>query len=662
MIPFANFKSSKITTPKKIILTFSGTPSTINIERCFYKYNKEIVLCPRFDDGYLDAYQTAFKLFNGGDVIHEDGVELDYLGLYITDGCGNDIPFKGELAINSGTINLNPNPASIMNYNMVSEIYTSDWGLWNTGQNDFGGGTDFEDLVDDAARYQKALDEINFGAEEIKLNTSIKTVNWTAPFNNDFYDGPSYSLFLNGKLKIVNNIDGILNTDLLGNGANEVLSTNRSWEDWLLNPYIGVRYDFKAAEDNRITRQPNVDTNFINDELLKFNPLTYHPIVAIGTHRVNLSETSNGATPGGSIEPNLSNIFAQCRFLSFKHFFEEVESRWGKNGLDNIWVTPLDMVYNYSKTRENVILNPIINGNSIEISCDFSNVNGEYREHSLSLIIENDLNISGITYQGFDETSHNIGYSGSSNNVVLINVSYKPPYEKAIIQRVTANTLVSKAENTQQSSDFDEAQNFINGLVNGSFKDSLQSRLDVIVIIPDSLIFQVDFGRTISGYILPFPWNTFGDNTTGLIAGSKLNNLSSTSGTISGIDIEIINPFLQYDSNFPSDPGDLQFPYEASRDCFTVNNSEVAKLRVSELDESKLYDFLFFSSRGFVGNVTEFTINGTTVSIPHKSNLYTTTEILNVSPSVGGIIDIDVNGDGSNKGYLNVLQITEKNP
>jgi hypothetical protein len=173
---------------------------------------------------------------------------------------------------------------------------------------------------------------------------------------------------------------------------------------------------------------------------------------------------------------------------------------------------------------------------------------------------------------------------------------------------------------------------------------------------------QIDFGRVGSGYTVPFPWNNFTE-ITGFAVGSKLTSLSTTSNTISNINIEITSPFSSWESNFPADPGGLPYPYEVCRDVFRANAGLVSKLKLSNLNMDKVYDLKFYAARGFVGNVSKYTVKGTIVTMPHKSNIFGTVDILNLVPDTGGTLEISVNGDtSSNPGYIGVLQITEKNP
>jgi hypothetical protein len=654
------FLAKKITVVKKIVITFASPPTTVNITNAFYRYDKKFAITSRYDDGYIDCYQTAFKLFNGGTIIHEDGVIANYPGLSYTDNCGNNIKFTASSAINSSNVSLDAVPTYIMNYNMINELYVAGWALWNTGKNDFGATNDFENLPSDTARYQKALDEIIGGQEDIRIATSIKVKNFTAPFNSDFYDGPSYSLFLSGQLKIINNIIGITNSNLFNNGVSQQLATKRPWEQWMQNNYIGVQYDYVSHQDNNITRTTNTDTNFIATEVAKCSS-TYHPIISLGTHTVSLSETHNGAKIGGSISPTFSNIFASFRFLSYKWFYEEVASRWGSTGTDQLIFVPIDDLYNYEFTKRNTKLNVVTVGNTVEISCDFSKVDIDFRDHSLSLLINSNAVITNISYVGFDNTSHNIGYSGS-NLTALVNASYKPTYETAVRERAKSNVLISKAQKSQNKTDFDLAQAYVTALRSGSFKDAAQAKLNVITVIPDSLIMQVDFGKSGSGYSVPFPWNSFSE-ITGYAIGSKLTNLNTTSGNISNISIEITSPFSIWEANFPADPGNLPYPYEVCRDVFRTNAGLVSKLKLSNLNMNKVYDLKFYAARGFVGNVSRYTVKGTIVTMPHKTNIFGTVDILNIIPDTGGTLEISVNGDTSaNPGFIGMLQITEKNP
>jgi hypothetical protein len=654
------FLAKKITVVKKIVITFASPPTTVNITNAFYRYDKQFAITSRYDDGYLDCYQTAFPLFNGGTVIHQDGVIANYPGLSYTDNCGNNIKFTSSAAINSSKVSLSAVPTAIMNYNMINELYVAGWSVWNTGQYDFGATNDFENLPSDAARYQKALSEIIGGQEDIRIATSIKAKNFTAPFNNDFYDGPSYSLFLEGKLKIINNIVDIANTNLLNNNAKGINSTSKSWEQWLQNNYIGLRYNYEEHQDNSITRTPNTDTAFIAAAVAKLSP-TYHPIISLGTHTVSLSETINGATPGGSISPTFSRVYATFRFLSYKWFYEEVASRWGSTGTDQLIFVPIDDLYNYEFTKRNTKLNVVTIGNKVEISCDFSKVDIDFRDHALSLLINSNAVITNISYVGFDKTSHNIGYSGS-NLTALVNASYKPTYDSAVTERAKSNVLVSKAEKSQSKVDFDAAQAYVTALRSGSFKNAAQAKLNVITVIPDSLVMQIDFGKGGAGYSVPFPWNNFTE-VTGYAIGSKLSNLSTTSRTATTINLEITAAFSIWDSNFPVDPGNLPYPYEICRDNFRSHPGVTSGLRFSNLNMNKLYDIKIYSYRQSSGNTTKFIIKNTTIFHAHKTNLYGTSDVLNLVPDAGGTLSITISGDTSaGPGYLCMLQLTEKNP
>lgn len=647
---------------KKIIFTMASTPSLFSIANTAFRYDKKFAIDHRFDDGLIDAYLTAFKTFKGGNVIYEDGTEPGYPGLHYTDGCGNLVAFKGSLAINTSKVNLNNSiQTSYVSYDNLNEMYAAGWNIINTGANDFGGTNDFESLPDDATRYQKALDEITEMADVFRANTGIKVVNFSAPFNSDYYDGPSYSLFLDGKLKTVGNIDGIVNTDLFGNGASQLVGTGKSWEDWLLNPYIGIRYDYNITSDNEITRTALVDTDFITTAIAATDGITSHTIITLGTHGAGVSETTRGALPGGSVPGNLSGINAEYRWLSFKHVMEEIETRWGQYGTDTVIFTNQDDLYNYQKTLDSTVLSTVISGNIVEVTCDFSNVDPSYRDHPLSLLIDSDVDITSISYENFDEVSHNIGYSGDATTA-LVNASYAPDYDAAITQRANGQVLTIRVEATLQQSDFDAAQTFISSLPNGSYKDDLQTRISALTITPDARVVQIDFGRDLGGYTTPFPWNNMGAPTLpGSLVGATLSGLTDSTGLTTPFSLEITASFDSYDSNVPFNNTEtgLPFPYTACRDVFKTTANVPGSMRISGLDEAKLYSFTFYAYRGFTGNLSQYTIGATTVSLSHKTDIYGTVAIDNVSPEVGGFIDITVSPDGTSRAYIGVLQISE---
>ncbi|PQJ81721.1 hypothetical protein [Polaribacter glomeratus] len=630
---------------KKVIITFDAAPTKVNVNKAFYKYDKEFAFSFDLDDGLVGQYRVAMPMFNGGTVIYKDGNTPNYPGLFYTDGTGNNIPFSATLNVNMNLINKNANPVSNMNEFMLKNSYVKNFSLTNhswSAQNQFT-APGFNS--DPAIRDQQILFQITENYKKLKETLGVKVPNFTAPSNDPLYDPITIGLVESGYLKLVNNIN---------NPGNEFgHSPNRYAEYWSTKKALGLSRDFDTWKDNTITRTAR-DFDFINTLLATAKlESNQHLWITLGTHRINLGEPET--TNGGSM-----------RYKSFKWVMEGLESNYGRYGADNMWMATIDAVYGYLKCVEKSSIVQSQNGSTVTLSIDFSEVDAEFREHSLSLLIDADTNITNIEYEGFDDYSHAINYKNLGNANALINIAYKPVYENAVTGRLGALVAVENLETTKSQTDLDTAQPLVSALRNGSYKYSLQARIDRVIVTPGAIVMQIDFGRSINGYELIYPWNSFTNTGIGVTVGSKLTNLSSTTSIQSGIDIEITAAFENYDANFSGVEGDplANFPYEAERDCFKTLNGLTSTLRLTNLDETKLYDFTAFCSRNFIGTGTEITINGEKVVVGHKNNKYTLVSIANVVPNAGGILDIHIKGTGTNNvyGFLNILQITEKNP
>jgi hypothetical protein len=630
---------------KKVKITFDAAPTKMNVNKAYYKYDKEFAFSFDLDDGFVGQYRVALPMFNGGTVIYKDGNTPNYPGLFYTDGAGNKKPFSATLNINMKVISKEVNPTSNMNEFMLKNSYVKKFSLTNhswSAQNQFTAPGFSSDPV---IRDQEILFQITENYKKLKETLGVKILNFTAPSNDPLYDPITIGLVESGYLKLVNNIN---------NPNNEFgHSSNRYAEYWITRKALGLSRDFNTWKDNTITRTAR-DFDFINS-LLALAKLesNQHVWITLGTHRINLGELET--TNGGSM-----------RYQSFKWVMEGLESNYGRYGLDNMWMATIDAVYEYLKCAEKATIIQSQIGNTVTLSVDFSEVDAEFREHSLSLLIDADANITNIEYEGFDDYSHAVNYKNLGTNNALINVAYKTEYESAVTSRLSALVAVETLVTTKSQTDLDIAQALVSALRNGNYKDSLQARIDSVIVLSGAIVMQIDFGRSINGYELIYPWNSFTNTGIGVIVGSKLINLSSTTSIQSGIDIEVTAAFENYDSNFSGVNGDplANFPFEAERDCFKTYNGLTSTLRLTNLDENKLYDFTAFCSRNFIGTSTEITINGKKASVGHKNNLYTLISINDVVPGVGGVLDIHVKGTGSSNiyGFLNVLQITEKNP
>lgn len=628
---------------RKIKITFDAPPTMVNVKKAFYKYDKEFAFSYGLDDNFVGQYRVAVPLFNGGTIILKQGITSNYPGLFYTDGAGNNIPFSATLNINMNGTNIDKNPLSYMNEFMLKDSYVKNFSIANhswSHQNQFT-APGFN--TDPTIRNQEILFQITQNHNRIKEVLGIKVQNFASPSNDPLYNPITLEMVNSGYLKLVNNI----------NNSNSEFghSPNRYAEYWIANAALGFSRDFDTWKETTIKRTQN-DFNFINTLLnaAKTNG-NQHVWITMATHRIDQSETEN--PNGGSM-----------RFESFKWIMEGLASNYGTAGLDNMWMAPIDVVYEYLKCVENAKIVQSQNGNSVTLSLDFNDVDDTFRAHSLSLLIDADANITNIEYEGFDTHSHKTNYKNLGTNNALINVGYKTEYERFVYSKLQASVAVETLENTKSLADLNIAQPLVSALTNGTFKDLLQARIDKVIVIANATVIQIDFGRNINGYELVYPWNSFNYPGVGVAVGSKISNLNTTTSTKSGIDIEVVAAFDNYDGNFSGIKGDplANFPYEAERDCFKTPNGLTSTLRLSNLDITKLYDFTALCSRNFLGTGTEISIGNVKSSIDHKNNLYKLITLNNIVPNADGTLDINIKGLGTSNvyGFINVLQITEK--
>ncbi|MEM9076301.1 MAG: hypothetical protein AAGC43_04640 [Bacteroidota bacterium] len=648
-----------------------------------------------------------------------DGQTPNWGGLFYTDGCGNDVAFKASYAINpKGIIEGN---SSNLDWDMVNEMYIAGWDVFNhayTPQVTFdwvypistGGSvsgrvitcdTDFsasqiavgdtifnsnsgglaqnpigvvesidlpsrtitlvEDAIlpagysvhfpsgfsdvwgmNDSVKDTAINSELDLAASAVRNELGIKMVNFTAPSNDELYDPITRARAQAGTLRVVNNIK---------EGA-RFIGTDFPIQTWFdlatRTAGIGAAYDFNSVSDPNMTRTAS-DQQFIVDHLATMG-VNENAWFTIGVHRVNYREVDTG-------------FATSLRYETFKNFFDRVEATWGKAGDDSLWFAPINELYEYWIAKEETQLTTTIDGNTVTVVCDFSDVDTDFREHALSLLVDTDVDITNISFENFDTTSFNIGHGGD-NTTALVNSSYKPDYDDAVTRRGTGLLLTSRVEQTQSQGDLDEAQAFIDTLPNGSFKDGLQSRIDAVVVIPDATVVQIDFGQSFGGRLTPFPWNNFDESGVGVTAGSILNNLTDTLGSQTTISCEVIADFISHGS-FNGVDGDSNalFPHTANRDGFEASSSN-GVIRFSGLKPDKVYDFVLFGTRAFVGGTTTFNVSGATnetttllVQNNGQGNDYRYASFTGIAGNGSNQIDLEVVAQG----FINVIQLTERN-
>ena len=153
------------------------------------------------------------------------------------------------------------------------------------------------------------------------------------------------------------------------------------------------------------------------------------------------------------------------------------------------------------------------------------------------------------------------------------------------------------------------------------------------------------------------PWNNTNVNPQ---QGDQFLNLKDDSGINRGVDVTIVEPFdgeNPYGMNTGNNSGVV--PDNVMRSTYWLDFGNSAKLKVSDLDQTKGYNFVFFASRNGAGNrTTEYTIGNQTVSLNAANNTSQTVQINNVRADGSGEVTIDIAlAAGASYGYIGALII-----
>jgi len=358
-----------------IKLEFDSYPGDFRISPSKLKYNKDFAYSLTLDDGLSDAYHYAYFLLNGG---YNNANQTIYPGLYYTDGCGNLIPFRAGISwysVNDEDLDLHDGSISLfMTWLQLSEVYSNGWDVFNHG-------------------YSSIYNEpgINYGYEVsenvqyVKNKTGIDLHHFVVPSNDNNYFEPAFS---NGMKAIYGAFDEFQGFDS-GIEVDAEIDLNN------------FRLYRRLISDDRVDSDNILD--FINGIDVLTNNGENHVWCNEFTHSVGEEQTG-----------------ASLLFPLFSYYMQELERLYGRLGKDNMWMAPLQEVYEYLIVRDNAEIAWLREGNEITVYIDFSEVPEYLRRNSLSLVVESESNFSDPQF------SHPLNYSYTGNgSSKLINLEWE---------------------------------------------------------------------------------------------------------------------------------------------------------------------------------------------------------------------------------------------
>ncbi|MFC2101612.1 hypothetical protein ACFLS7_01305 [Bacteroidota bacterium] len=356
----------------QITISFSEAPTTFSVEKAPLRFNKTFAFSYQMDDGSKDIYTHGYPYFKGGMID-----TTSYPGLKFTDGCGNDLNFTMSSSLFSfstnqpGGIDLHdptsPYAIRYVTWPELNEMYKDGWGISNHGLSSKVDGN-YSDLIARNESY-------------VKLQTQAATPG-----------GVDMGIFVNP------------------NGVEAF--TPLAFDQGLLVCYReGYKFGVPSFDVNSVWDQQNIKMGRTN---------TYT--------RVNLSKLVDGIANasieganhwGVAFTHSIVNPSYGYAFSDFTEHMDYVANRYGKNGLDNIWMATEEEVLDYLLVTEAVSVSFELINHQLQITFS-GKIPSNYRFYNLSLLINADKPIASITANGVTSFS----FKGTGQQHALINISW----------------------------------------------------------------------------------------------------------------------------------------------------------------------------------------------------------------------------------------------
>ncbi|MFN3404746.1 MAG: T9SS type A sorting domain-containing protein [Cytophagaceae bacterium] len=342
----------------KIVLTLNSSDPSANISKAALKFDKDFAYSLTLDDGKSDAITNGLPLFAGG---YSSGTGETYPGLFFTDGCGNKIEFRAGIAINAlgpDGQDMGNNVPGKLTWSQIKELHTKKWDVFNHSLNHQAGpGTDYWYQVEENNNY-------------VRNKTGIKMTHFVIPSGDGDYTSYAFNFGMKGvyNQKDFPGSDG-LNVDNLSS-----LDKFRLYRNFL-------------SDNNHNTGNISSKVDQVANASSPSNHLWYSEF----THHI-------------STEPKGGSLI----FSTFRHHMSYLEQAYGHKGKDNMWMAPLQEVYEYLVIRENTVIRIENQSNKVIIYVDFDNVPDDLRKYAMTFKVNSNSNIisaecagaSKVTFRG----------------------------------------------------------------------------------------------------------------------------------------------------------------------------------------------------------------------------------------------------------------------
>ncbi len=416
-----------------IVITFDSIPNA-TVTKAGLKYNKHFALSYHLEGASKDVFTHAYKYLNGGTIGN-----VTYPGKYYTDGTSSiPIPFKMSTSIYSFNDAQNTdlhdpngsNTSTYLTWPEIIQLYQAGWGIYNQGFTSSSSG-DKDYLIARNHSYikLKTQDATENGIDSKILVNPQGDIAFSSPAFDIGYDAALRQYTYGVPYLDVSNPASVIEIDSLKFGRTHLIGTES----------IGKLADTLAA----------------------------HSSYSVN----NWASAYNNSVTGGA---------EGYAFDVFKFYMDYIETKYGIDSSDNIWMTTEEEVLDYIKVSKLVTVNTEVLGNQLLITFS-GTLPTDLRHYALSLLINGDVEITGITVNGGTNNSYRgIGYSNG-----MINLNWNG--EVVVSKTVNAENYVSIAEASESQNDILIAMDYVNMLESGQTMFDFRSRLCAIpgAILPD---------------------------------------------------------------------------------------------------------------------------------------------------------------------------------
>lgn len=331
------------------------------------KHNKKSVVLMVKDDGAVEDYTIGYAYLNGG-IQAVDGTT--YPGVFYTDGCGRQIPYKMTFAINS---NKSREEGSSWN-----EYFTS----WAQYIEMLGNGFEISNHSWEHSGYDK-LTQVMQNEYNVYDFTGFRMRTFVVPTNDEGYANTAPNL---NYMTVASSFGSPARDDFEGANDSQGIKGVYWADGLLLNTQTFNRFGTLMSRGFTANWEAN-DVTYLKSLVdQSISKSANGPAYTAHWFSHQLTESNGG-------------------FAAFKDLVQYVKNHPGNN--DSIWVSGMQEFMEYFEVKAESVMTQTLEGNVLTIKLDMSNISDRNRLKDATILIKN-ATVTSISYENADSITYNL--------------------------------------------------------------------------------------------------------------------------------------------------------------------------------------------------------------------------------------------------------------